>query len=149
MQQAKFFINDNHKFELIAIPDDNYVGFLNKQKSDHKRECQLNTQALLVLSAKLSVEYNMHVKRVLLEDNKELQHEINKSIRSQSNTFIDRQINTFIDRQIKEANVPISRIFLVNEHGQVVLSHSGLVESEEIDQNKLIDTLQTKINQHF
>lgn len=141
MQQAKFFINDNHKFELIAIPDDNYVGFLNKQKFDHKRECQLNTQALLVLSAKLSAEYNMHVKRVLLEDNKELQHEINKSIRSQSNTFIDRQI--------KEANVPISRIFLVNEHGQVVLSHSGLVESEEIDQNKLIDTLQTKINQHF
>lgn len=141
MQQAKFFINDNHKFELIAIPDDNYVGFLNKQKSEHKRECQLNTQALLVLSAKLSAEYNMHVKRVLLEDNKELQHEINKSIRSQSNTFIDRQI--------KEANVPISRIFLVNEHGQVVLSHSGLVESEEIDQNKLIETLQTKINQHF
>lgn len=141
MQQAKFFINENHKFELIAIPDDDYVRFLNKQKSDHKRECQLNTQALLVLSAKLSVEYNMHVKRVLLEDNKELQHEINKSIRSQSNTFIDRQI--------KEANVPISRIFLVNEHGQVVLSHSGLVESEEIDQNKLIDTLQTKINQHF
>lgn len=141
MQQAKFFINDNHKFELIAIPDDNYVGFLNKQKSDHKRECQLNTQALLVLSAKLSAEYNMHVKRVLLEDNKELQHEINKSIRSQTNNFIDRQI--------KDANVSISRIFLVNEHGQVVLSHSGLVESEEIDQNKLIDTLQTKINQHF
>lgn len=141
MQQAKFFINDNHKFELIAILDDNYVGFLNKQKSEHKRECQLNTQALLVLSAKLSAEYNMHVKRVLLEDNKELQHEINKSIRSQTNTFIDRQI--------KDANVPISRIFLVNEHGQVVLSHSGLVESEEIDQNKLIETLQTKINQHF
>ena len=141
MQQAKFFINENHKFELIAIPDDNYVGFLNKQKSNHKRECQLNTQALLVLSAKLSAEYNMRVKRVLLEDDKELQHEINKSIRSQSNTFIDRQI--------KEANVPISRIFLVNEHGQVVLSHSGLVESEEIDQDKLIDTLQTKINQHF
>lgn len=141
MQQAKFFINENHKFELIAIPDDNYVGFLNKQKSDHKRECQLNTQALLVLSAKLSAEYNMHVKRVLLEGNKELQHEINKSIRSQSNTFIDRQI--------KEANVPISRIFLVNEHGQVILSHSGLVESEEIDQDKLIETLQTKINQHF
>ena len=141
MQQAKFFINDNHKFELIAIPDDNYVGFLNKQKSEHKRECQLNTQALLVLSAKLSAEYNMHVKRVLLEGAKELQHEINRSIRSQSNTFIDRQI--------KEANVPISRIFLVNEHGQVVLSHSGLVESEEIDQNKLIETLQTKINQHF
>lgn len=141
MQQAKVFINDNHKFELIAIPDDNYVGFLNKQKSDHKRECQLNTQALLVLSAKLSAEYNMHVKRVLLEGDKELQHEINKSIRSQSNIFIDRQI--------KEANVPISRIFLVNEHGQVVLSHSGLVESEEIDQDKLIETLQTKINQHF
>lgn len=141
MQQAKFFINDNHKFELIAIPDDNYVGFLNKQKSEHKRECQLNTQALLVLSAKLSAEYNMHVKRVLLKGNKELQHEINKSIRSQTNNFIDRQI--------KDANVPISRIFLVNEHGQVVLSHSGLVESEEIDQGKLIDTLQTKINQHF
>lgn len=141
MQQAKFFINDNHKFELIAIPDDDYVGFLNKQKSEHKRECQLNTQAVLVLSAKLSAEYNMHVKRVLLEDNKELQHKINESIRSQSNNFIDRQI--------KDANVPISRIFLVNEHGQVVLSHSGLVESEEIDQNKLIETLQTKINQHF
>lgn len=141
MQQAKFFINDNHEFELIAIPDDDHVVFLNKQKSDHKRECQLNTQALLVLSAKLSAEYNMHVKRVLLEGAKELQHKINKSIRSQSNTFIDRQI--------KEANVPISRIFLVNEHGQVVLSHSGLVESEEINQDKLIETLQTKINQHF
>lgn len=141
MQQAKFFINENRKFELIVVPDNDYVRFLNKQKSDHKRECQLNTQALLVLSAKLSAEYNMHVKRVLLEDNKELQHEINKSIRSQTNNFVDRQI--------KETNVPIGRIFLVNEHGQVVLSHSGLVESEEIDQDKLIETLQTKINQHF